>query len=215
METLSLLPCVPADAAEIFAGQRLSFGSPREPFFDVLFPPTEGEEKGVQRTIDWWVEDESAKYMKVVDETGKIISAAKWCIYETALTREQMDEKITCDWHENEDTNKWSSHIINWIHDHRLSKTKGARCCVLDILSTHPEHQRRGAGSLLVKWGTDIADAMGVPAYIEGSIYARRLYEQNGFVASSVDLITIPVPEIWQKRDEIKFLWFERAPKTE
>jgi ribosomal protein S18 acetylase RimI-like enzyme len=31
---------------------------------------------------------------------------------------------------------------------------------VLDSLATDPEAQRRGAGSMLVKWGVDMADSM-------------------------------------------------------
>jgi len=71
MGNLKLLPCDYSDAPEILAGQRAAFGAPLEPFFDVLFPPTETEEKAVQRTLDWWVGDATARYMKVVnDETG-------------------------------------------------------------------------------------------------------------------------------------------------
>lgn len=32
---------------------------------------------------------------------------------------------------------------------------------VLDSLATDPKYQRRGAGSMLVKWGLDIADTCG------------------------------------------------------
>ena len=32
----------------------------------------------------------------------------------------------------------------------------------LDLLVVDPMHQRRGAGTMLVKWGVDIADNMGV-----------------------------------------------------
>ena len=72
MGNLRLLPCDPSDAPEILAGQFAAFGDPHEEFFFVLFPKDEAREKAVKRMVDWWLGDESAKYMKVVDEeTGK------------------------------------------------------------------------------------------------------------------------------------------------
>ncbi|KAF2656644.1 hypothetical protein K491DRAFT_560271, partial [Lophiostoma macrostomum CBS 122681] len=52
---------------------------------------------------------------------------------------------------------------------------------MLITLSTHPEHQRRGAGSMLVKWGVDVADRLHVEAYLSTSIRGRLLYERFGF----------------------------------
>jgi hypothetical protein len=43
-----------------------------EPVFFLLFPNEEDREKGVKRMVDWWLNDPTATYMKVVDtETGK------------------------------------------------------------------------------------------------------------------------------------------------
>lgn len=51
---------------------------------------------------------------------------------------------------------------------------------------------------MLVKWGTDIADAMGFESFIEGTVMARRLYEKNGFSVIQNEWITIPVPDKWK-----------------
>ncbi len=80
------------------------------------------------------------------------------------------------------------------------------------MMSTHPSHQGRGAGSMLVKWGTDIADSMGVRCYIEGTVLAKPLYEKHGFVACE-DWIVIPVPEKWKGRPEIRYFFYERPAK--
>lgn len=72
MGNLKLLPCQPEDAAEILAGQLAAFSNPPEPFFFVLFPENEAKEKAEKRTLDWWLGDTTARYMKVVDEeSGK------------------------------------------------------------------------------------------------------------------------------------------------
>ena len=53
----------------------------------------------------------------------------------------------------------------------------------LNMLFTHPRHHRRGAGAMLVKWGVDQADELGIEAYHESSIEARKLYERFGYTA--------------------------------
>ncbi|TVY25036.1 hypothetical protein LHYA1_G006461 [Lachnellula hyalina] len=155
MGELRLLPCDPSDAAEILAEQFAAFSSPNEPCFFILFPKIEARERAVKRMLDWWVGDESARYVKVVDV----------------------------------DT-------------------------VLDMMSTHPAHQHRGAGSMLVKWGTDIANSMGVDSFIEGTIIARPLYEKNGFVVSPNNWIVVPVHDKWKSRPEIRFFFYERPARS-
>lgn len=66
---------------------------------------------------------------------------------------------------------------------------------------------------MLVKWGTDIADEMGVESFIEGTITARCLYEKRGFVVSPNEWIHVPVPEKWKSRPEIQYFFYERPAK--
>ena len=62
---------------------------------------------------------------------------------------------------------------------------------------------------MLVKWGTDIADAMGATAVIEGSAAAKKLYESHGFVASE-DWIIVPIDERWRDRPAVGCFFYER-----
>ncbi|WQF81316.1 Putative GNAT domain, acyl-CoA N-acyltransferase [Colletotrichum destructivum] len=55
----------------------------------------------------------------------------------------------------------------------------------LDTLVTHPDYQRRGAGSMLLKWGCELADENGVGAYVDSSKAGRGLYERFGFLDMS------------------------------
>jgi len=52
---------------------------------------------------------------------------------------------------------------------------------VFSILFTDPEYQRLGAGSMMVKWGCDLADHLFLPVWVEGSEKGHELYLQNGF----------------------------------
>ncbi|KAL4902697.1 acyl-CoA N-acyltransferase [Aspergillus multicolor] len=52
----------------------------------------------------------------------------------------------------------------------------------LDTLVTHPDYHRRGAGSMLLQWGCDLADSDGVALYVDASKAGAPLYERFGFV---------------------------------
>lgn len=63
-----------------------------------------------------------------------------------------------------------------------LANPKHARNIDLDTLATHPDYQKRGAGSMIVKYGCDLADAHGVSAYVDASKEGLGLYKRHGFV---------------------------------
>lgn len=49
------------------------------------------------------------------------------------------------------------------------------------MLHTDPTFQGRGAGGMLVEWGTKKADELGLPAYLEASPEGHRVYLRYGF----------------------------------
>ncbi|KAJ4262908.1 hypothetical protein NW762_006521 [Fusarium torreyae] len=57
----------------------------------------------------------------------------------------------------------------------------------LDTLVTHPDYQRRGAGSMLVKWGCDLADEAGVGIYVDASKAGAPLYQKFGFTHKKLE----------------------------
>lgn len=52
---------------------------------------------------------------------------------------------------------------------------------MLNSLATHPDHQGRGAGKLLLDWGVKKADDEGLITYLDASQVARPIYERRGF----------------------------------
>jgi GNAT superfamily N-acetyltransferase len=51
----------------------------------------------------------------------------------------------------------------------------------LRMLATDPQHNRRGAGSLLLKHGLRKADQLQLPVYLDSGIAGRDLYARHGF----------------------------------
>lgn len=72
----------------------------------------------------------------------------------------------------------------------------------------HPEHRRRGVGSMMVEWGVTKADKMGVESFLEASFIARPLYEKFGFVVVTTEEAdtTIEKPNKNWKSLEQRFL---------
>ncbi|KAI5203137.1 acyl-CoA N-acyltransferase [Aureobasidium subglaciale] len=52
----------------------------------------------------------------------------------------------------------------------------------LKVLAIDPAYQRRGVGSLLLDDGLQVADRVGIKAYLEATEVGRPLYQRKGFV---------------------------------
>lgn len=58
---------------------------------------------------------------------------------------------------------------------------QGRPYVTLSLLAVHPEHQRRGVGSLLLRHGLEKFDPLGLPTYLDCGRYGKALYERYGF----------------------------------
>lgn len=52
---------------------------------------------------------------------------------------------------------------------------------MLALLVTAKEFRRRGAASLLVRWGIELSEKNGLPCYVQASEQGQKLYEHHGF----------------------------------
>ena len=48
-------------------------------------------------------------------------------------------------------------------------------------LAVHPDHQRKGIGAELVRWGTERAEAESVPCIVISSTGSEKFYQAQGF----------------------------------
>ena len=78
------------------------------------------------------------------------------------------------------------------------------------MLDTYPAHQRRGAGTMLVQWGTRIADEAGLPCYLEASEAGYSLYRRHGF--EDVEVLEWDARE-WGAEGVCRYVCMVRAPK--
>lgn len=131
--------------------------------------------------------DPSVALLKVVDTSAQNpaapIALAKWHFYPTprAPTSSSAPEDPGP-----EDTTSNAALAalffggMNAASDKVIAGRAHARLGTVVVL---PEQQGRGAGSMLVRWGCEKADAMGLECFLEASPAGKALYERAGFRA--------------------------------
>ncbi|KAF2808483.1 uncharacterized protein BDZ99DRAFT_489146 [Mytilinidion resinicola] len=139
-----------------------------------------------------------AYHWKVVDvETGKMMTAAKFELHNT-LDKREDDRNVSIKSNEAPfvppEVNIPALMALLGPLGQAQKEIMGDRpYLLLDTLSTLPEYHRRGAGGMVVKWGAEKADELGIEFYLTSSMMARHLYEKYGFVL-------------------VKDMWFDRVP---
>ncbi|TLD24671.1 Acyl-CoA N-acyltransferase [Venturia nashicola] len=125
-------------------------------------------------------EDSADCWMKLVDTaTGRIVSAAQWKIYPSWAPLADHGD-FEPNWLEGKDR-ETAEDMVTRFMTIRAGHMYGHSHVLLYILFTDPNFQRCGAGSIHVKWGTELADRLLVPCWVEGSAAGHHLYEENGF----------------------------------
>lgn len=64
---------------------------------------------------------------------------------------------------------------------------------------------------MLVKWGTEVADSLGLKAYVQGSGMGAPMYKRHGFEGDE----HVQANEgKWKDKPETRFFRLERQPKA-
>ena len=66
---------------------------------------------------------------------------------------------------------------------------------------THPNHRRKGAATMLMKWGTALADELGVESWVQATPMAKPLYLRHGFEVFK-EVLLVPDVDESEKTDE-------------
>nr|OQO19872.1 hypothetical protein B0A51_12228 [Rachicladosporium sp. CCFEE 5018] len=119
------------------------------------------------------------RFRKVNDpRTGEIIAFAKTEM--TVITLEDMQSPLDAG-HENEPAMNRAWFALNEKLHREYNGLR--RHCYFGMLATHPDHQHRGAATMLMKELIAEADALGLEMYCEATRTGKPLYEKYGFVA--------------------------------
>lgn len=148
----------------------------------------------------WWDESNTTdflhmsptrKFLKVVDPAvtdpdtsrPRIAAYAKW---DLATTPEQRHARRYPPWAEPD----MPAQVCDAFFAREVAERQRVMGAephyYLDTLACHPDYQRRGAGSALVRWGCEKADHDGVGVYLDATKAGALLYLRCGFVDESL-----------------------------
>ncbi|KAJ5116640.1 hypothetical protein N7456_000988 [Penicillium angulare] len=174
----------PASVEDVPAITALWFDAFTQPAIGELFPDTpamrawnESWHRGDMETRPY------QKYLRVIDtastdEQGRPRLAAfgKWDL----AMPEERGRRFS--WWCEDSPYQDCEDLIDGLEQERKRVMGDQKHYYLDTVGTHPDYQRRGAASLIVKWGCDLADRNGVGAYVDASKEGAPLYQKFGFV---------------------------------
>lgn len=126
----------------------------------------------------------NSRVFKCIDKSlnDKIIAVAEWSVQTEEASREDLEKTLVCRPPFPEENRAARESFMAGIFKSRREILGTQPHVELDVLVTHPDHHRRGAGSLLIQWGVDEIDRLGLIGYLEASMAGRALYERFGFV---------------------------------
>ncbi|QDS68092.1 hypothetical protein FKW77_010070 [Venturia effusa] len=125
----------------------------------------------------------NSRVFKCVDTDldNKIIAVAEWSVQKEEITREELENTLVCRPPFPEENRAARLSFMENIFNSRRELLGTQPHVDLEVLVTHPDHHRRGAGSMLLQWGVDEMDKLGLIGYLEASAIGNPLYERFGF----------------------------------
>jgi GNAT superfamily N-acetyltransferase len=129
--------------------------------------------------------DPSVHLVAVVDtdiEGSPIIAYATWVAPRTSKTLPAKEQTHNPPMYpEDGDDLALAAFFFPHLKEHRERNMAGRTCWYLAALVCHEEHQGRGAGGMLMRYGVGAADAMQADIYVEASPPGVPVYKKFGF----------------------------------
>ena len=142
----------------------------------------------VAKQLQRFTEDLSVNYLKVVDDSGSIVSVARWHWYPNGYSYKKEAHWET--YSQNSLSEPWAKRFNIPLNNFILGSRDAARedwigenrpCWILMHMVTRPSQRGKGAARLLVQWGIEQAEKTGAPAFLEAGVMGRPIYEKMGF----------------------------------
>lgn len=114
--------------------------------------------------------DKHTRYLKASDTvTGETVACAKWKVFDRERSPQELEKELELPEPLPEsDVPTWNAFFTD-LSGARKEMMGTRPYFFLGLLMTHPDHYRRGAGSMLIAWGTARTDEMDLDAYLEAS----------------------------------------------
>ncbi|KAI5458830.1 hypothetical protein BGZ63DRAFT_52758 [Mariannaea sp. PMI_226] len=199
------------DFDDLIECQWVSYENPLQIFFRMFCPlrgngplaRAESLQESVSLQLDWHKSDPTSHWVKVVDDNGNIAGAGLWKVCaENPFAK--PDDHSNAYWYPEGETREYVSQCLEQFDAPR--RKMGARPQVyLNILFTHPDYRRQGVADLILAWGKQKADEMGVEMWLDATKYGVPVYEKHGFIVvneNRVQPIKEDAGEAWEKIDQ-------------
>jgi len=177
------------DFDEIIECEWISYENPFQTFFRLFCPiigdgPDDRQEsmkESTTRQLEWHQSDPTSYWQKVVDvDTGKIVAAALWKICPTNPF-EHADDHSEAYWFPKGGQQDFVTKCLKQFDAPRARMAPRPQV-YLNIIYTHPDYRRHGAGDMIMEWGINKAAEMEVEMWLDASVYGIPLYKKHGFV---------------------------------
>ncbi|TPX08251.1 uncharacterized protein E0L32_001853 [Thyridium curvatum] len=154
----------------------------------MVFPATSPEARNFWHSgLSTDMQDPNSRLIVVVEEavgpqgraTEQIIAFAKW-MRPMQLGETYAPGPALEDWPRDGDPEFGAQFFGSLAMQHEEIMKKRPHW-YLECIATSKEHQGRGAGGMLVRWGVERADRDGVESYLDSTAEGRGLYVKHGF----------------------------------
>ncbi|KAI0911321.1 hypothetical protein F4823DRAFT_316450 [Ustulina deusta] len=176
----------PKDFGEILFMLHTAFEEPYNPLHKWFMPVHTTVEAMIeaakQKTVKHWNQLDTLHWFKVTDtETGKIVGAAEWEIRERIDNPGEAQKPIEAHWHpEGSEEKVFAGKLVTSLKG--FMKERMTRPHVeLEQLAVAQEHRRHGVATILMNWGKQKADELGIESCIESVPFAVHIYEKLGY----------------------------------
>ncbi|KAJ5261294.1 acetyltransferase [Penicillium angulare] len=185
MASSSPLKVEPITIDDIPALIEIWFAAFTNPLMQEIFPDTPGLREWLTKIFLHDLSNRPFQHtLKVMDLDSKDLQGRPrmmaWGKWDLSMP-EERGLRFSLPWADDMPAEKCNG-FFNTLEENRKQVMGDEKHFYLDTLCTHPDYWRRGAGSMLVQWGCDLADEQGVSAYVDASKKGAPLYQKFGFV---------------------------------
>ncbi|KAJ5183801.1 hypothetical protein N7492_001417 [Penicillium capsulatum] len=169
----------PASKADAPALTEVFLAAFDDDFNRTMFPPTPDVRAFASENL-LTSDNENEIILKATasDDPSTMVAFAKWIRPGKAHT--DADHPQGAVWPASSDS-ALCDLFFGTMSQHHKELMDGRPHYYLEILGVHPNYQRRGLASRLLKWGLERADQDGVEVYLSSSPEGKPMYEKYGF----------------------------------